>query len=753
MKPGRAEIGADKNADARQQAEDAYITNWRAKTGRSGIAAEATTGLALSGGGIRSAAFCLGVLQAFAKHHILGRFDYLSTVSGGGYSGASLTWFTSRFPFGCSKTDLPFDIDDPNMAPRRPAVSPGGDILRHLRRYGNYLVPGRGIDLASGVGVVLRGIAVNMMVWLPLVTLGAVICFIFEALLKAGYSNALQQARLPEYNGYIPALGIPAMIFLAICILYSFFTWNRPGRRKPADERGIPYGARRGFEIFISKYLRFYAFFVVASSLIWLSQSHFWLKTQWISAASTLIGGAWGLVSRFAPGGEASSKTLITAAPAAAALLLYGLCLGCFLTAWQVFPFVWAWVGTLPHGLAHLPSAPVVGLLTVAILAMALGWFSDINFMSLHRFYRDRLMEAFLPDYPLLATGPETGSPANLANRARLAEMCDETEPKAPYHLINSTLVLTKITETSMQDAGLSRGRAEVLRLRGGDSFLLSPRFCGCDSLGWYKTTEFMNGSLTLATAVAISAAAVNPSAAANGIGPTRSSSFAALMSLLNVRLGFWVANPMRKPKNNALANHFNAGWHNFFDSLTPEAKFLELTDGGHFENLGVYELIRRQVRTIVVCDAGADSDYAFADLQNLLSRAEADFKAVIKFDPPPPLAALMPNRVPGNVYPATVKMSQSPFVVGDIIYAPPPGSAPGATVPQGKIYYLKTTIFKSLRLSVLGYKSANPEFPDDPTTDQFFTQAQFEAYRELGFASVEQMLAVPDIAGALSSM
>ena len=76
-------------------AENTYITAWRNMHGRNNVDRE-LTGLALSGGGIRSAIYCLGVLQALAKHDVLKNFDYLSTVSGGGYIGTSLTWCTSK---------------------------------------------------------------------------------------------------------------------------------------------------------------------------------------------------------------------------------------------------------------------------------------------------------------------------------------------------------------------------------------------------------------------------------------------------------------------------------------------------------------------------------------------------------------------------------------------------------------------------------------------------------------------------------
>jgi hypothetical protein len=143
------------------------------------------TGLALSGGGIRSSTFSLGVLQALAKYKLLEHFDYLSTVSGGGYIGSSLTWWLSpqsgpkpqleRGAFGVGKQDLPYGTDNPAIWRGQPATEPekdpGPKLLTTLRKHGNYLTPGSGITALSGVAVVLRAVLLNLLVWLPLLVL------------------------------------------------------------------------------------------------------------------------------------------------------------------------------------------------------------------------------------------------------------------------------------------------------------------------------------------------------------------------------------------------------------------------------------------------------------------------------------------------------------------------------------------------------------------------------------------------------
>ena len=136
-------------------------------------------GLALSGGGIRSATFSLGVMQRLAKEGCLEHVDYLSTVSGGGFIGGSLTWLLSSaakalnncIAFGTTSTDFPYGVDDPREERLRERHS---NILKHLRLNGKYLIPGKGITMASLIAVILRGILLNFLVWVPLAVVSLV---------------------------------------------------------------------------------------------------------------------------------------------------------------------------------------------------------------------------------------------------------------------------------------------------------------------------------------------------------------------------------------------------------------------------------------------------------------------------------------------------------------------------------------------------------------------------------------------------
>jgi hypothetical protein len=181
---------------------------------------------------------------------------------------------------------------------------------------------------------------------------------------------------------------------------------------------------------------------------------------------------------------------------------------------------------------------------------------------------------------------------------------------------------------------------------------------------------------------------------------------------------------------------------------------FQELTDGGHFENLGIYELIRRRVRLILVCDGAQDPDFQFEDLQTALRRIGQDFGARIEFHTDHPIEALMPKSA-DHAYPHGLTLAERGFAVATIRYARD-FAAPDVVRPdarQSVLIYLKTTMVEALPLELLGYKSRSPDFPDEPTADQFFDDDQFEAYRVLGYRIATAMIARLRLADVLEKI
>jgi Patatin-like phospholipase len=239
------------------------------------------TGIALSGGGIRSATFALGVLQALAEHDLLRRFDYMSTVSGGGYVGASLTWLTSRtvkqaykallpdggFGLGPSgdgmKMPFPYGSDDPGEARQPEQANAPGKMLRYLRQHGKYLTPGTGITLTSVIVVLLRGIILNLLVWIPLFA-GFMWLLIAASLhwLPASPAEFVspispQMRSGDEVSPALLAFGILlaiAAVLFGLCVaayvFYSLITYSQHGSDGPwlGWARSKKYAWRRFFE-------------------------------------------------------------------------------------------------------------------------------------------------------------------------------------------------------------------------------------------------------------------------------------------------------------------------------------------------------------------------------------------------------------------------------------------------------------------------------------------------------------------------
>ena len=356
---------------------------------------------------------------------------------------------------------------------------------------------------------------------------------------------------------------------------------------------------------------------------------------------------------------------------------------------------------------------------------------------------------------------------SDVANATMLSELCgalaDEASTSAatpdrekalrgPYHIINANAVLVS-------------SKTAKYRGRGGDNFILSPLFSGCRATGWKKTNPQVDTGLTLATAMAVSGAAINPDAGVGGEGVTRQPVLSVLMGLFNIRLGYWHANPnpdARKLgrlkwmhsfpwllfRRRSTPNMIYPGLSESFGrgQLNEHEPFVLLTDGGHFENLGLYELVRRRLKLIVVVDGGADPDYTFGDLANAIEKVRADFGALIEISSAE-LNTLIPRRRESDSQDKdSLPCAERGYLVATIRYASRQvgterGGSSEPAEETGTLLYLTTTFFKELKADLHGYRQTHPEFPDQPTADQFLDEKQFEAYRELGYQTAMQAI------------
>jgi hypothetical protein len=683
-------------------------------------------GLALSGGGIRSASFAMGVMQALEAGGKLDAFQYLSTVSGGGYTGGSFSWFKAAKGGNCPT----FPFGQRGQGARDPNCSMATRILNHIRQRANYLEPGYGFNALSLVSVVLR---TSLLIALGYMGLAALLFWTgiqFDLFTPIGW-HAAAPALLDKLNPLLlGALGLAALQAV-LAVIYSMGTGismrssnlRYLGRRRFQVGGGLMLALTLGlmvlgglpilatvFAKYSSDLLGWGLTALGANSTAVVETFAHWFQSGDTAVRSALFGA---VIFLFAPFAAVKVFNKKETEPLSGVLVGLGAASAVF--GMLFLAYAWA-LYAHTHG-AHWALGAALGV-------VALAWMRNSNLFSLHCMYRDRLMEAFMPDGNVQPTN--AWKPAKAANKFQLTSLlpcggtephCDTcTGPAAPFHLINTNAVLP-----DSQDVRYS-GRA-------GDSFLLSPLFCGSDATGWMATRKYMRGGLrdglTLASAVAISGAAVNGHTGPTPSSVTRNGFVSLLMSMFGLQLGVWVPNP----KGTAWPfppNDMFPGLNSLLGKrMDQNATFIQLSDGGHFENLAIYELIRRGVETIVVSDAGADPDYAFEDLGNAVEKVRVDFGVLIDFASTE-LNNVLPGSASGGTLPDKYKLAKQGYAVGTIRY---PDKAPG------RLLYVKATLVDNLPADLYAYRAVNEAFPNDTTANQFFDEDQFEAYRSLGYA------------------
>ena len=593
--------------------------------------------------------------------------------------------------------------------------------LDFIRQHGNYLIPGKGVTGASLLAVTFRAIFVSLYVYFSLLT--AIMVLFFAWGLFSADSLPAGAVSLGFTNKFLFGAAMLGMGLILGSLLYSILTLisQRFLKRR--------YSWRTRFQIGFGWVLAIAVVFLVLGLLPFVHG----LVHDYIAGlgagASTIIGAIIGFLktkqSQNPERPEKKESPLESMRLVAGAfLLIFGLTLAAYVLASKLSALHWTWA------------------LDLAIPALIVGFVVNTNYLGLHRVYRDRLMETFLPN--LRNVRSNRWGLATQSDDALIENMC-QSPNRRPYHLINTNVVLVDSPEAKY-------------RGRGGDSFVLSPLYCGSDATGWRKSADYMKSTgrgMTLPTAMAISAAAANPNSGAAGKGPTVNRLVSILMSLLNIRLGYWAPHPDPQKSWPFAPNFIYPGLKGGIlpGGLSEERRMIELTDGGHFENLALYELIRRRARVIIVSDGGADPKFRFEDLGNATERVRVDFGAKISFDDPEyDLRSLLPRSADEEsvLHKRKYKLAKRGFAIGTIRYADNKDQAakgdlvnPKPTpLTEGTLIYFKTTMIPGLPTDIYSYKSANPSFPDQSTADQFFDETQFEAYRELGYQIGKRMLA-----------
>lgn len=366
--------------------------------------------------------------------------------------------------------------------------------------------------------------------------------------------------------------------------------------------------------------------------------------------------------------------------------------------------------------------ALLICLISSAGLAIWLSLWFDVNELSLNQFYRGRLVRCYLgATNQERRPNPFTGfDPKD--DRWALSEFTSDSTEKyeGPFPIFNATLNLVHGDELAWQE-------------RRGASFTFTPDLCGYETpwhapanpqpfaklefLGYQETSKyaFPQPGMHLGVPVSISGAALSPN-----MGSYSRAATGFLMTIFNVRLGWWLGNPRHKTtwKKAGPTQGLAYLMKELLGLTNDRAGFIYVSDGGHFENLAIYELVRRRCRFIVACDAEEDAGFAFNGLGNAIRKCREDFGVEIDLR----VDLIKPQS-------ATALCSRH-CVVGTIQYPDQVG--------LGYLVYLKASLVGDEPEDVLQYHVAHPDFPHQSTDDQWFTESQFESYRRLGLHIAE---------------
>lgn len=654
-------------------------------------------GLALSGGGIKSATFCLGVVQELVKRGLFQQMDYLSTVSGGGYLGSFISSYLG------SKEDTNTNIAD--RAKNTFAESDKGETapVRHLRNHSKYLLHGGFSGILRMAGLMLSGIMANLLMLLP-VPLG--IALLLWGLNQFG-SGYWGKTWLLE-GVYLPPWCSPAGWVLSVAGLAFFLCWLAlpiVQRRTAKEEVDAPKSKLRGFwegAVLVLALILGLAglLYLIPVGVKGYLAVKAWLPTKLHGFAFT----------------EKTMAAVFAGVPIVLATLgrwfktpwIKGLFMKAFILSGPVFYAFVVFFVSIKLGLGETdrqgdwPVLAVLGAFAFFGLWSLFG--VNLNMLSPHRYYRARLSECYL-------AVPDKEKTLVTALKKRLSTL---GESKAsPYHLINAFV-------------NLPASQNRELRGRGGDFFLFSRDHCGSPATGYVSTErlETADPRLDLMTAVAISAAAGSSNMGWRTEGPF--AQFRFLLAVLNVRLGYWIPNYQKATFENKGGNKvpgkipsgFVASPYLLREStgnIDETLNHLNVSDGGHIENLGVYELLRRKCRFIISADGGAVLDVTGGDLQRLERYAFIDLGIRMQYD----LRDLKPDER---------GVCRAPAILVKITYSD--GS-------EGWMIYLRPSITGNESNYVLDHWKLTPGFPYESIADQIFEEEQFEGYRSLGQTAI----------------
>ena len=680
------------------------------------------TGLALSGGGIRSASVNLGIVQVLHRIGLFKCFDYMSTVSGGGYLGASISaWFTPAAE-GRDEGATPASPADKleklerEFPYKHEPGEPENAAFRQMRDFSQFLVPHGKIEYVKLPVLLLRGIAINFLVILPWI-LG--FALVSHWLMDSG-AKWLWTTKMPVLEGNPFAVTLLLVgLFVALVLIFPI------GRLL----RSVPFPVFRA-KRFRNNYERAMAIVLVAVIVAaWIEIQPLLIallkRFDWLSARGELIASLAGSSALLASLSHLLARNLSSLLNRFGLYLVAGLGFAAFWLLYLSFA-IWLKADAPPQWWPAMFGASVQTAMLVLLGALFVytNLFVDANGLSLHNFYRDRISDAFI-----FGRGTD-----RVNNRIDPEVSSLSASGVGPLHLINTTLNTREFPENFRKG-------------RHGEPFMLSPLHFGSRITGYNDISELETAQkeVRLSTAIATSGAAVS-----SNMGTQTTPVLRLILSALNIRLGYWVINPMatiQRYKGNLsfwFGKHVRAGVIRYLQELTGlvdfETSYVYLSDGGHIDNMGLYELVRRQCRFIVVGDGECDTDYNFKGLTDALRLARMDFGVVIEMDGLDEIRSGEQQYARGTIYYPDGRIGyliylKSSLLGDDMVEATVSDDAYVSSPLRSDVRHFDELTYMA------HYKALHPHFPHETTADQFFDEIQFESYRALGYMIAERAL------------
>jgi hypothetical protein len=365
-------------------------------------------------------------------------------------------------------------------------------------------------------------------------------------------------------------------------------------------------------------------------------------------------------------------------------------------------------LASLEH-LLHVPQLLTATILEFSLVALAflLSGLLDLNKFSLQASIRDRLIQAFVGPGRSSERRPDAFTGRDPHDNVSLSHIVPKKNGGKLFHVMNAALHLSA-----------SSVRASVEHRV--EPFTFSRLHCGNPFVGFFPSARYAR-NVTVGTAMAISGAAATPEQ-----GYSASPLVEFVLTLFGARLGWWLGNPKRR---SALMAHPTSAIvpaiRKLFGANSAEAPWIYLADGGHFDNLGLYEMIRRRCRFIVVIDASPDPRCTFRDLGDAVRNVYTDFGVEVTFR----AMDIRARESEGATRPGAY------FAIGTIQYS---GNA-----RPGWLLYIKPAYYGGQEGVKIGsYAAGHPDFPHENVLHNRLSNAQVEIYRSLGEYIIQQVCA-----------